>query len=166
MAGFQTVVNTYPEAGVPGQEVTATNAVYSPYNYISDGTAEAGAFAYKGSVTDAATAQEYAVATKTGTGTTDLIGFVGRDVIASLNDPLNEGTNIYPVGVGLNIAERGAFYAEAAADIESEGVYVLVNDGTVTYGSSGDTGDTGWIVRFVQGKTSASSGDIVIYEKA
>lgn len=163
--GFQTTVNTYAEAGVPGQEVNPGSAEYTAPNYVSDGTAEAGAFAYVGSADDAGTAITFKIATKTGTGTTDLIGFVARDIIASIEDPTVEGTNVYPVGVGLAIAVRGAFYAEAAADLSAEGQAVLVTDGTVTYGDAGSDGDTGWLVKFSQGKSSAASGDIVIYYK-
>lgn len=45
---MQKTVNLYPSVGLPGQEVAAHTAVYTPLNYLSDGTAAAGKFVFEG----------------------------------------------------------------------------------------------------------------------
>ena len=44
---MQKTVNLYPAVGVPGQEVNVHTAIYTPFNYISDGTAAAGSFVFR-----------------------------------------------------------------------------------------------------------------------
>ena len=53
--GFQAVVKTDPAVGIAGQEVNPKQAVYTAFNYVSDGTVQAGTFCFatalKGNVT-------------------------------------------------------------------------------------------------------------------
>ena len=44
--GFQKVVNTDPAIATPGLEVNPGQAVYTAFNYISDGTVESGGFPF------------------------------------------------------------------------------------------------------------------------
>ncbi len=44
--GFQAAVKTDPAIGIPGQEVNPRQAVYTAFNYVSDGTVPAGGFAF------------------------------------------------------------------------------------------------------------------------
>ena len=43
---LQKNVSMYPAVGVAGQPVTTEQCVYTPFNYLSDGTAKAGSFAF------------------------------------------------------------------------------------------------------------------------
>lgn len=159
--GFQTIVNTYPAVGVPGQQVVPGQAVYTAENYVSDGTVKAGEFAFEKTVTGNGAA--FKTASATGTGAP--VGFVERNVVASITDPLKESTAVYNQGIGLAIALRGQFYAVATGAV-TEGQAVLCDPatGAITYGASGAANDTGWIVKLPAG-VSGAEGDTVIYER-
>ncbi|MDY6322528.1 MAG: hypothetical protein SPL30_06440 [Succinivibrio sp.] len=159
--GFQTSVKTYPAIGAPGQQVVPGQAVYTAENYVSDGTLKAGAFAFEKAVTGT---NAFRTAAATGTGTP--IGFVERNLTASITNPLSEATQVYNSGIGAPIALRGQFYA-IATGTATEGQHVLCDPatGAVTYGDTAAANDTGWIVKIPAGAASAAEGDTVIYER-
>ena len=100
---MQKTVNLYPAVGVPGQEVNVHTAIYTPFNYISDGTAAAGSFVFVKANTDD-TGVVYPLASATGSGT--VIGLVENTFTGTLAYN-QDGTLIYPQGANLTIAVRG-----------------------------------------------------------
>ena len=153
---MQTTVNTYPSVGLPGQEVNVHTAVYTPFNYLSDGTAAAGSFAFAGTNEDENGGVVYPLASANGTG--KVIGLVERTFTGILN-PDVDGTLVYPKGAGVTIAIRGDYYVEATG-AATVGQAVLCNpsNGAVTYGTAGATNDTGWVVM----SAAKAKGDIII----
>lgn len=161
--GFQKIVSTTPCIGLPGLEVNPGQAVYTAFNYLSDGTVEAGKFAFAVTVEDEEGAMN--VASAKGSAGAFPLGFVERNLSGTLLSPLVSGSNVYPQGSGLNIAIRGQFYAIATgAATEGQAVLCDPTTGAITYGTAGSTNDTGWRVRLPLGVTSVATGDMVIYE--
>ena len=152
---MQKTVNLYPAVGVPGQEVNVHTAIYTPFNYISDGTAAAGSFGFVKANTDD-TGVVYPLASATGTGT--VIGLVENTFTGTLAYN-QDGTLIYPQGANLTIAVRGDYYV-AASGAATVGQAVLCNpaSGTITYGTPGTANDTGWVVM----TPATNAGDIII----
>lgn len=151
---MQKKVNLYPVVGLEGQEVAVGTAIYTPQNFISDGTVAAGGFAFIGTTTDSGEA--FPIASATGTGT--VIGYVERNMIGSLTVG-EDGTLIYPKGVGLTIARRGDYYHVATGEA-TVGQAVLCDPatGAVTYGTAGATNDTGWVVM----TAATAKGDVIV----
>lgn len=151
---MQKKVNLYPVAGLPGQEVAAHSAVYTPINYLSDGTVAAGSFAFAGSTSDDGAA--FPIASAKGTG--EVIGLVERTLTGALAST-EEGTEIYPSGAELTIARRGDYYV-AATGAATVGQAVLCDPATgdVSYGAAGAANDTGWVVM----TAAAAEGDIIV----
>lgn len=151
---MQKKVNLYPAAGLPGQEVAVDTAVYTPFNYISDGTVKAGSFAFAGSTDD--TGSAVPVASAKGTGS--VLGLVERTFTGVL-DADEDGSEIYKKGAELTIARRGDYYV-AATGAATVGQSVLCNPttGAVTYGDAGATNDTGWVVM----TAATAAGDIIV----
>lgn len=162
--GFQKVVTTMPAAGIPGQQVAPGQAVYTSFNYVSDGTVEAGTFAYAKALTETGFAEMNAASSKGSAGAA-VLGFVERVQVAVIPSPLEEATAVYPAGTGLSIAIRGQFYAKATGTA-TEGQSVLCDPttGAITYGTAGTANDTGWVVRFPRGVHQVAKDDLVIYE--
>lgn len=152
---MQKTVNLYPAVGVPGQEVNVHTAIYTPFNYISDGTAAAGSFVFVKANTDD-TGVVYPLASATGTGT--VIGLVENTFTGTLAYN-QDGTLIYPQGANLTIAVRGDYYV-AASGAATVGQAVLCNpvSGAITYGTPGTANDTGWVVM----TPATNAGDIII----
>lgn len=153
---MQKVVNLYPAAGLPGQEVNPHSAVYTPFNYLSDGTAAAGSFAFLGTSEDEGTGVAFQLAAATGSG--KVIGLVERTFTGALA-PSEDGTLVYPKGAELTIAVRGDYYM-AATGAATVGQSVLCDPatGVVTYGEAGAANDTGWVVV----TAAEAEGDIII----
>ena len=107
---MQKTVNLYPSVGLPGQEVAAHTAVYTPLNYLSDGTAAAGKFVFEGTSDKKGVA--FPVASAKGT---TLVGLVERTFTAAVPCGV-DGSEAYPNGAELTIAVRGDFYVEAAGE--------------------------------------------------
>lgn len=162
--GFQKSVASMPAIGLPGTEVNPGQATYTAFNYLSDGTVFAGGFAFAKDVEKNGPVG-FNAASATGKAGARVLGFVERNLISTLPNPLVEASNTYQAGLGLNIAVRGQFYA-VAAGAATEGQAVLCDPATgeVTYGDAGAATDTGWKVRMPQGVIDAVEGDIVIYE--
>lgn len=160
--GFQQVVNIHPAAGIPGQQVQPGAALYTAFNYVSDGTAQAGTFAYAKAITEEG---EMNAASLKGSSGAAPLGFVERVQVAAIPSPLTEAVEVYPKGTGLAIAVRGQFYAKATG-VATEGQAVLCDPttGAVTYGTAGAANDTGWVVRFPRGVTAVKKDELVIYE--
>lgn len=162
--GFQKSVASMPAIGLPGTEVNPGQATYTAFNYLSDGTVFAGGFAFAKDVEENGPVG-FNAASATGKAGARVLGFVERNLISTLPNPMVEASNTYQAGLGLNIAVRGQFYA-VAAGAATEGQSVLCDPATgdVTYGDAGAATDTGWKVRMPQGVIDAVEGDIVIYE--
>nr|DAH90098.1 MAG TPA: hypothetical protein [Caudoviricetes sp.] len=153
---MQTTVNLYPSVGLPGQEVAVHTAIYTPFNYISDGTVAAGSFAFVGTNADEGGGVVYPLASAKGTGTA--IGLVERTFTGML-DVDEDGTLIYPKGSAVTIAVRGDYYVAATgAATVGQSVICTASTGAVTYGTAGSTGDTGWVVM----TEAKAAGDIII----
>lgn len=162
--GFQAVVNTDPAIGIPGQEVNPRQAVYTAFNYVSDGTVQAGAFAFAKTLTGDDPTEQNVVSAKGSAGAKP-VGFVERDVIASIPTLTDDSTQIYPEGVCPPIAIRGQFYAIAtSAATEGQAVLCDPTSGAITYGAAGAANDTGWKVVLPRGVKTIASGDVVIYQ--
>ena len=149
---MQKTVNLYPSVGLPGQDVAAHTAVYTPLNYLSDGTVAAGKFVFEG------TSDKKGVAFPKGT---TLVGLVERTFTAAVPCGV-DGSEAYPNGAELTIAVRGDFYVEAAGEA-TVGQAVLCNpaDGVVSYGTVGGENDTGWVVV----TAAKAQGDIIIISR-
>ena len=151
---MQKTVNLYPAIGLPGVEVQTGTAVYTPFNYISDGTVAAGSFAFEGTATDE---KGVAFPVASAKGTT-LIGFVER-VFTNILNADEDGTLTYKAGQPLAIARRGDFY-HAATGAATVGQAVICNPatGAVTYGTVGAANDTGWVVM----TAATDAGDVIV----
>ena len=152
---LQTTVNTYAPIGFPGQMVAFSQFVYTPFNYLSDGTVKAGGFAFL-KTAPADLQNKYGVAASTGTA---LIGFVERVLSPKID---TAAPDTYVEGAELTIAEQGDFYI-AATGAATVGQAVLCDPatGAVTFGAVGATNDTGWVVQ----TAAATAGDIIIISK-
>lgn len=162
--GFQAVVNTDPAIGVAGQEVNPRQAVYTAFNYVSDGTVKAGTFCYAATLAGDDPTEQNVVSLK-GTSGAKPVGFVERDVIATIPTLTADSTQVYPKGVCPPIAVRGQFYAIATgAATEGQAVICDPVTGTITYGTAGATNDTGWKVVLPRGVKTIAKDDLVIYQ--
>lgn len=152
---LQKSVNLYPAAGLPGTEVQVGTAVYTPLNYISDGTAKAGAFAFAGTTDVNTGGVAFPVASVKGTV---LLGYVERTLTNALNID-EEGALVYKAGQPIAIARRGDYYHEATG-AATVGQAVLCNpaNGAVTYGDIGAANDTGWVVM----TPAADAGELIV----
>ena len=161
--GFQKFVSTTPCIGLPGLEVNPGQAIYTAFNYLSDGTVAAGSFAF--AVPLEGEENEMNKASAKGEAGAVPLGFVERNISGTLLSPLVSATNIYPSGCGLNIAIRGQFYAIATgAATEGQSVLCDPTTGEITYGTAGSENDTGWVVRLPAEVQTVEEGDLVIYE--
>lgn len=148
-------VNLYPVAGLSGQEVAVGTAVYTPINYLSDGTAAAGSFAFAGTAASG-TAVAFSTASLKGTG--KVLGLVERTFTGALASD-EDGTLTYANGDELTIARRGDYYVSATgAATVGQAVLCDPSDGKVTYGTAGAANDTGWVVM----TPAAAEGDMII----
>ena len=147
--GFQAAVKTDPAIGIPGQEVNPRQAVYTAFNFVSDGTVPAGGFAFAVALNGTSQTEQNVLSAKAEAGAKP-VGFVERDVIATIPAPTDDATQVYPKGTCPPVAIRGQFYAIAT--------------GAVTYGTAGATNDTGWTVVFPRGVKTIAEGDTVIYQ--
>ena len=153
---MQKTVNLYPCAGLPGQEVAAKTAVYTPINCLSDGTVAAGAFAFAGESEVSKKGVGFPVASAKGE---TVLGLVERTFTATL--PMGvDGSAVYHAGAELTIAVRGDFYVEATGEA-TVGQKVLVDktSGAISFGeASGNAIDTGWTVV----TAAVEAGDIIV----
>ena len=95
--GFQAVVKTDPAVGIAGQEVNPKQAVYTAFNYVSDGTVQAGTFCFATALKGNVTGETNIVSLK-GTSGAKPVGFVERDVIASIPTLTADASQVYPQG--------------------------------------------------------------------
>ena len=63
---LQKSVGLYPAIGIPGQQVAFNQAVYTPQNYLSDGTVQCGGFAFAVAASTTGTAVKFPIASLTG----------------------------------------------------------------------------------------------------
>lgn len=164
---LQTQVNAMPALGLPGQEVSVGTAVYTPVNYLSDGTAVAGGFVFDvtadvtgGNAAAGAVSFNYAGAQKAGA---KVLGLVVRNITGAFDivdgDDHNDSANVYKRGAPLGVARQGDFYhvATGAASV-GHSVECDPSDGSVTYAASAGDKATGWYVM----TAAKSAGDIIV----
>lgn len=152
---LQKTVSLYPAAGTPGTEVQVGTAVYTPVNYISDGTVKAGAFAFAGTTETNASGAAVPVADAKGSV---LLGLVERAFTGVL-DADEDGTLTYKAGLPVAIARRGDFYVAATGEATvGQAVLCAPSTGAVTYGAIGAANDTGWVVM----TPAAGAGDVIV----
>lgn len=154
---LQKSVGLYPAIGIPGQQVAFNQAVYTPQNYLSDGTVQCGGFAFAVAASPTGTAVKFPIASLKGSAGAKPIGFVERTFTASIE--LGTDTpDIYPKGAELTIAVRGDYYI-VAPEPAAIGQAVLCDPttGAITFGAAGAANDTGWTVQ-----TAGAKGDTII----
>mgnify|MGYP000369500154 FL=1 len=154
---LQKSVGLYPAIGIPGQQVAFNQAVYTPQNYLSDGTVQCGGFAFAVAASTTGRAVKFPIASLKGSAGAKPIGFVERTFTASIE--LGTDTpDIYPKGSELTIAVRGDYYivAPAAATL-GQAVLCDPTTGAITFGDAGAANDTGWTVQ-----TAGAKGDTII----
>lgn len=152
---MQKTVSLNPVVGLPGQEVAVKTAVYTPLNYLSDGTVAVGTFAFEAE-SPVGTGAAFPFASKKGEA---VIGLVERTFTGCLNADEN-GSLVFKKGAGLTVAVRGDYYVAATGEATvGQNVLVDKTTGAVSYGeASGNNIATGWVV-----KTPATAeGDIII----
>lgn len=131
---FQDQVNMYRAVGIAGQAATPDQSVYTPINYLSDGTAKTGCFAF---VSDGNIAA--------GAGS-EVLGLVERNVVYPIYDVSSTALDTVPQGYPLTIAVKGDYYVESStAAAVGDVVYASSTDGSVSCGS-GDVA-TSWVVK-------------------
>lgn len=162
---LQKSVGLVPAIGIAGQEVVVGQAIYLNHNPLSDGTVQAGKFAFKATASGAG--EVFGTASATGSV---LLGFVERVVDASITNVLDDVATVYPAGCEVTVAIRGQFYFNAPNAISADGQKVWVNGttGAIRVGAeeSGDSEiDTGWVCKIPNGGTSAAKDDLVIVER-
>ncbi|WP_462337128.1 structural cement protein Gp24, partial [Parasutterella excrementihominis] len=97
---LQKSVGLYPAIGIPGQQVAFNQAVYTPQNYLSDGTVQCGGFAFAVAASRTGTAVKFPIASLKGSAGDKPIGFVERTFTASI-DLGTDTPDIYPEGSEL-----------------------------------------------------------------
>lgn len=154
---LQKSVGLYPAIGIPGQQVAFNQAVYTPQNYLSDGTVQCGGFAFAVAASTTGTAVKFPIASLKGSAGAKPIGFVERTFTASIE--LGTDTpDIYPKGAELTIAVRGDYYIVAPAEATiGQAVLCDPTTGAITFGAAGAANDTGWTVQ-----TAGAKGDTII----
>lgn len=154
---LQKSVGLYPAIGIPGQQVAFNQAVYTPQNYLSDGTVQCGGFAFAVAASPTGTAVKFPIASLKGSAGAKPIGFVERTFTASIE--LGTDTpDIYPKGAELTIAVRGDYYIVAPAEATiGQAVLCDPTTGAITFGAAGAANDTGWTVQ-----TAGAKGDTII----
>ncbi|WP_290086309.1 structural cement protein Gp24 [Turicimonas muris] len=154
---LQKKVTLNPAIGISGQQVIFNQAVYTPVNYISDGTIKCGSFAFAKASTSTGNAVKFPIASAKGSAGDVVIGFVERTFTGTVGLD-GEDTDVYQQGAELTIAERGDYYLEApAAASVGQSVLCAPTTGAISFGAAGATNDTGWIV-----KTAGAKGDTII----
>lgn len=165
---LQSVVGNAPVRGTDGQRVVINQAVYTPDNYLSDGTAKPGKFAFAATSSDTSGGEAFGLAAIKGS---KLLGFVERVADASIVNALANNADTYPLGAAITVAVRGAYYITApGAVVDGQKVLVSGSTGAISIADdieSGDTDsiDTGWTARVPNGAGTAAQGDIVIIER-
>lgn len=142
---MQKEVSLYPALGKPGQEVAVGTAVYTPVNYLSDGTVVAGGFAFAKAGKDREVGDPIApLASAKATAGAQVLGFVCGDFTSVI--PYGEmATDVYPEGANLTIARQGDFYVLSTEAVEvGKALLCDPTTGKVTYGEKDAANDTGW----------------------
>ncbi len=163
MAEFQQKVLDTPAEGLPGQLV---DGVMTPtaVSYLSDGTLEAGAFAFAN-----ISANDAPPLAKNKHSGGMCLGIVVRTNTGMVESPFIAASNKYQKGAPITIAARGRVYFKVPTGKNpTVNSYACVDPATadVTFNTDASTANnTGWkVVRMAVGKTSASEGDMIILE--
>ncbi len=149
--GFQKQVYTSVAPAVAGDPATPDQAVYTPVNFIAEGSVTVGNFAFAG--TNAGQAKS--------TGST-ILGIVQRNLGYFNYNLTSAGTLQVPDGSALQIAVRGDFWVKTlTAATVGQAVFVSTTDGSVKTAASGSSVsgsvETTWRV-----KTAGAANDLII----
>ena len=158
--GFQKKVNIFPDKGVSGTLWREEGFIETPLRYVSDGTVEAGRFAFLKEAGKQVACKAKASA--------KLLGLVIYTKDAWLNVPLQTSSVAYPVNNILTIAQRGSVLFKIPEDggTATDGQSVLCDptNGKVTFDAAGTANDTGWVVHLLDGATTAKAGDWIVVQ--
>lgn len=158
--GLQTTVNINPALGVPGSQAAFLGEVTTVHQYLSDGTAAAGSFAFESAATvnTSGSAVGGGVVGNTNSSATAALGLVVRLVDSAIPDGV-DGSLVYPQGFNVTVAIRGDFFVAATgAAAVGASVYVDPATGAMAYVSASGLIDTGWKVA----TAATAAGDIIV----
>lgn len=162
MADFQQKVTGAPAEGLPGQLFDGY-FVSSAMSFVSDGSLEAGSFAFMDPTKNDSVPQAQIKCTGG-----RLVGVVMRAFTAQLPTPSVASTNKFAAHTPVSIAARGRLYYKVpTGQTPTVGQHACVDPstGAVTFAEAGQANDTGWaVIRLAQGKTTAAENDIIIIE--
>ena len=152
---LQKTVGLYPAIGVEGGKAGVNQSVYTAENYVSDGTCQAGKFAFEVTSTGAVNPFTVKSASLKGKAKAKVLGLVERTFTGVVT---NEDVGTYWKGENLTIAIRGDYYIKApAAATIGQAVLCDPTTGNITFGAAGAENDTGWVV-----KSAGEEGDIIL----
>lgn len=161
MTMLQKSVSTTPAFGVAGQEVTVGTAVYTPINYVSNGSLHAGGFAFDVSDVVQGSGSPFALmgkASARGAGKR-LLGLVAKNLTGSFDVGSNGSENMFPNGCPVAIARQGDFYHLSTASAKvGDSVECDPTTGSVTYATTATDKATGWIVM----TPATAEGEIIV----
>lgn len=157
---LQKAVNTTPALGVAGQEVAVGTAIYTPINYVSDGSAVAGGFVFD--VSEDVTGEGSPMVLMGTAGAKKaggrLLGLVARNLTSAF-DVAGGDANAFFKGCPIAIARQGDFYHVATGDAKvGYSVECDPATGAVTYAQTAGDNATGWIVH----TPANAEGDIIV----
>ena len=134
--GFQAAVKTDPAIGIPGQEVNPRPAVYTAFNFVSDGTVPAGGFAFAVALNGTSQTEQNVLSAKAEAGAKP-VGFVERDVIAT--GAATEGQSVLcdPTTGKVTYGTAGATNDTGWTVVFPRGVKTIAEGDTVIYQNFG-----------------------------
>lgn len=134
--GFQAAVKTDPAIGIPGQEVNPRQAVYTAFNFVSDGTVPAGGFAFAVALNGTSQTEQNVLSAKAEAGAKP-VGFVERDVIAT--GAATEGQSVLcdPTTGKVTYGTAGATNDTGWTVVFPRGVKTIAEGDTVIYQNFG-----------------------------
>lgn len=156
---FQTQVNYYQAAGVPG-DIASGNVIFSTL------AGEGGLVAGTGGLTIAAfgwiQADGRSVLNKPASGTAAPDGFVFRDMQSLITQWLEEYTMVIPEGLITTLAAGGDFFAVTKTTAtRGQKVFASTTDGTISTGAAGATitgsVETKWMVA-----SGGAAGSVIV----
>ena len=154
---LQKQVNIYPAEGIPGDQATNSQAIYTVHNPLCSVNLPVGGFVFP-VIEDGE--PDYTMATNVAGDADKVMGFVERNPVYVNFDVLSEGTLTVPAGSALTVAVKGDYWAVSSTDATvGQAVLASTEDGSVSTGTADATHiDTGWVVR----KGGAAGEPIII----
>jgi len=150
---YQKDVQKYNKPATQGDRANQQVVIYTPTNFTAAEDVKVGGFVWR----DTTNPETQVAASGTGAP----LGFMERvQNYDNFNESV-EGTLVIPAGSEVNVAILGDFFVAADASVSvGDTVYADTTNGAVTFTSSADTEDSGFVAF-----TSGASGDMVIITK-